>query len=140
MYGNSRNGGLIVQFEADLREAALGKDPKLPEADQNLRAEIAEASAAVPIRPNDISLAQLETGLKVLAKKHPEQHAHLARWRGREQPLLAALIQDAKGGATELTKRERNAALDAGRLGKEHHDQMQKTKARGPQKDDDFDR
>jgi hypothetical protein len=140
VYGNSRNGGLIVQFEANLREAALAKDPKSPEADQNLRAEIAKASAAVPIRPNEISLAQFEAGLKVLAKQHPEQHAHLARWRGRERPLLAALIQDEKGGATDLTKRERDAALDAGRLGKEHHDQLQKAKPRGPDKDDDFDR
>jgi hypothetical protein len=140
VYGHSRNGGLIVQFEADLREAALAKDPKLPEADQNLRAEIAKASAAVPIRPNDISFAQFETGLKLLAKQHPEQHAHLESWRGRERPLLAALIQDAKGGTNDLTKRERAAALDAGRLGKEHHDQLQKAKPRGPQKDDDFDR
>jgi hypothetical protein len=50
------------------------------------------------------------------------------------------LIHDADGGATDLTKRERDAALDAGRLGKEHHNQMQKAKPRGPGKDDDFDR
>ena len=58
VYANSRDG-LIVQFEADVREAALDKDPKLPEADQDLRAQIAKASAAVPVRPDEVSLAQL---------------------------------------------------------------------------------
>jgi hypothetical protein len=139
LYSSSRNE-LIVQLEAEETKSAVDKDSKLREADRNLCGQMAKVSEAMPACPDEISLAQFRTGLKVLSKQCPEQHGQLKRWRGRELPLLAALIHDAKGGTTELTRRERDAALEAGRLGKEHHDQFQKAKPRVSAKDDDLDR
>jgi hypothetical protein len=139
VYANSRDA-LIARIEAETRTAAVDKDPKLREADQELRAQIAKSSAAVPAVPDEVSIAQLRRGLEILARLQPEQHAHLARWRGREPALLSALIQVAKDLPSPLTKREHDAAVAAGRLGQEHDARRQQAKPQDRQKDDDIER
>jgi hypothetical protein len=139
VYANSRDA-LIAQIEAETRAAAVDKNPKLPEADQALRAQIAKSSAAVPPVPDEVAIAQLRRGLEMLARRQPEQHAHLARWLGREPALLSALIQVAKDLPSPLTKREHDAALAASRLARQHDDRGELTKVRLPHKDDDLDR
>ena len=139
VYANSRDA-LIAQIEAEARKAAVDKDPKLREADQELHAQIAKSSAAVPPLPDEVSIAQLRRGLEILARLQPEQHAQLARWRGREPALLSALIQVAKGLPSPLTNREHDAALAAGRLGQQKDDRGQQATLRSLQKDDDMER
>jgi hypothetical protein len=139
VYANSRDA-VIAQIEAQTRTAAVVKDPKLCEADQKLRAQIAKSSAAIPPPPDEAPIAQLRRGLEILARLQPEQHAHLGRWRGREPALLGAMIQEAKGGRSTLTKHEHGAALAADRLGQEHDKTARVAKSRASQKDDDIER
>jgi hypothetical protein len=77
VYANSRDA-LIAQIEAETLATPIDTDPKPREADQELRAQTAKSSAAVPAVPDEVSIAQLRRGLEILARLQPEQHAHLA--------------------------------------------------------------
>jgi hypothetical protein len=84
----------LDELRAETQARAIERSPEVARQADRLRGEIAGTVASAQSRPlSGDAAAQLREGIGVLEAHRPEHSRQLAVWRGREEALLARLVE-----------------------------------------------